>query len=85
MGKALHHNIGEITIWRYESRKNVRMIYGQKPKYHKTIPAHASKYPNVFRRPYGTWVEGKGSSTRSMPGFGLENKGGNPEYPNQQS
>ena len=85
MGKALHHNIGEITIWRYESRNNVRMVYGQKPKYYKTIPVHAAKYPNVSRRLCGTWVEGKRSSTRSMLGFGLENKGGNPEYPNQQS
>ena len=33
MRKALHHNNGEITLWWDESRNNVRMIYGQKPKY----------------------------------------------------
>ena len=41
---------------------------------------HAAKYPNVFRRPYGTLVEGKRSTTRFMSSYRLENKGGNPEY-----
>ena len=45
------------------------------------IAVHAAKYPNVFRRSYGTWVEGKGSTTRFMSSYGQENKGGNPEYP----
>ena len=44
----------------------------------------AAKYPNVFRRPYGTLVEGKRSTIIPMSGIGLENKGGNPEYPIQQ-
>lgn len=42
---------------------------------------HAAKYPNVFRRSYGTLVEGKSSTTRILSSYGLENKGGNPEYP----
>lgn len=42
---------------------------------------HAAKYPNVPRRSFGTLVEGKGSTTRIMSSYGLENKGGNPEYP----
>ena len=42
MGKALHYNTEETTVWKCESRKNVRMIYGQKPKYYK-IPVHAAK------------------------------------------
>ena len=25
----------------------------------KGLAVRAAKYPNVFRRPYGTWVEGK--------------------------
>lgn len=41
---------------------------------------HAAKYPNVSRRPYGARAEGKGSTTRSMSGYRLANKGGNPEY-----
>ncbi len=49
------------------------------------ITVHAAKHPNVFRRPYGTLDEGERSTTRFMSRFGLENKGGNPEYPNQQS
>ena len=44
------------------------------------IAVHASKCPNVSRRPYGTLVEGKGSTTRFMQSYRLENKGGNPEY-----
>lgn len=46
------------------------------------IPVHAAKRPNVSRRPYGTLVEGERSTTIPKSGFGLENKGGNPEYPN---
>ena len=34
------------------------------------IAVHATKHPNVFRRPYGTWVEGEGSTTIPMSGFG---------------
>ena len=45
-----------------------------------TMVVHAAKYPNVFRRPYGTLVEGKGSTTRFMSSYRLVNKGGNPEY-----
>lgn len=48
-----------------------------------TMVVHAAKYPNVFRRSYGTLVEGKRSQTIPHEGFGLENNGGNPEYPNQ--
>lgn len=44
------------------------------------MAVHATKHPNVFRRPYGTLVEGKGSTTRFMSSCRLENKGGNPEY-----
>lgn len=58
------------------------MAYGQKPKCYIKIVVHAAKYPNVSRRPYGTLVEGKRSTTIPKSGFGLENKGGNPEYPN---
>ena len=36
-----------------------------------TMVVHAAKYPNVFHRPYGTWVEGKRSST--IPHEGFEN------------
>ena len=36
-----------------------------------TMVVRAAKYPNVFRRPYGTWVEGKRSST--IPHEGFEN------------
>jgi hypothetical protein len=36
-----------------------------------TITAHAAKYPNVSRRPYGTLVEGKGSTTIPHEGSGL--------------
>ena len=42
--------------------------------------AHASKYPNVSRRPSGTRAEGKGSTTRFTSSYRQENKGGNPEY-----
>ena len=49
------------------------------------IAVHATKHPNVFRRPYGTWAEGEGSQTRFMSSCRLENKGGNPEYLQQQS
>lgn len=45
-----------------------------------TMVAHAAKYPNVIRRPYGNLDEGKGSTTRFMSSHRLENKGGNPEY-----
>lgn len=48
-----------------------------------TMVVHAAKCPNVFRRSYGTLVEGKRSQTIPHEGFGLENNGGNPEYPNQ--
>ena len=34
------------------------------------ITVHAAKYPNVFRRSYGTLVEGKRSTTIPMSGFG---------------
>ena len=44
------------------------------------IAVHATKHPNVFRRPYGTRVEGEGSTTRFVLSYRLENKGGNPEY-----
>ena len=44
------------------------------------LAVHAAKYPNVFRRSYGTRVEGKRSTTRFMSSYRLENKGGNPEY-----
>ena len=30
------------------------------------IAVHATKHPNVFRRPYGTRVEGEGSTTIPM-------------------
>ena len=30
------------------------------------MDVHAAKHPNVFRRPYGTWDEGEGSSTIPM-------------------
>ena len=40
----------------------------------------AAKHPNVFRRSYGTRVEGEGSTTRFISSYRLENKGGNPEY-----
>ena len=33
------------------------------------IAVHATKHPNVFRRPYGTWVEGKRSTTIPHEGF----------------
>ena len=33
------------------------------------IAVHATKRPNVFRRPYGTWVEGDGSTTIPYEGF----------------
>ena len=63
------------------------MVYGQKPKYHNLlvlnkleITVHAAKYPNVSRRSYGTLDEDKGSTTRFMSSYRLENKGGNPEY-----
>ena len=45
-----------------------------------TMVVHASKYPNVIRGSHGTLVEGKGSTTRFMSSYRLENKGGNPEY-----
>ena len=45
-----------------------------------TITVHAAKHPNVPRRPYGTLVEGEGSTTIPMSGIRQENKGGNPEY-----
>ena len=45
-----------------------------------TITVHAAKHPNVSRRPYGTLVEGEGSTTIPMSGIRQENKGGNPEY-----
>lgn len=45
-----------------------------------TMVVHAAKFPNVFRRPYGTWDEGKCSTTRFKSSYRLENKGGNPEY-----
>ena len=45
-----------------------------------TMVVHAAKFPNVFRRPYGTWDEGKCSTTRFKSSHRLENKGGNPEY-----
>lgn len=35
------------------------------------IPVLAAKYPNVLRRPYGTLVEGKRSTT--IPTSGLRN------------
>ena len=60
------------------------MVYGQKPKYYSSIwremVVHAAKHPNVLRRPYGTLVEGEGSTTRFMSSYRLENKGGNPKY-----
>lgn len=59
------------------------MVYGQKPKYYSLIEKNcssASKYPNVIRRSYGSQVEDKGSQTRFMSSYRLENKGGNPEY-----
>ena len=34
------------------------------------LGVHAGKFPNVFRRPYGTLVEGKPSTTIPMSGFG---------------
>ena len=37
-----------------------------------TMAVHAAKCPNVFRRPYGTWAEGKRSST--IPHEGYDNK-----------
>ena len=48
-----------------------------------TMVDHAAKCPNVLGRSYGTLVEGKRSQTIPHDGFGLENNGGNPEYPNQ--
>ena len=33
------------------------------------LAVHAAKYPNVFRRSYGTKVEGKRSSTIPHEGF----------------
>ena len=33
------------------------------------MDVHATKYPNVFRRPYGTLVEGKSSQTIPHKGF----------------
>ena len=33
------------------------------------ITVHATKYPNVLRRPYGTLAEDKGSTTRAMSGL----------------
>lgn len=54
------------------------MVYGQKPKYYSSImekiAVHATKHPNVFRRPYGTRVEGEGSSTIPMSGLRNTNK-----------
>ncbi len=35
-----------------------------------TIAVRAAKHPNVFRRPYGTLVEGVGSTTIPKSGFG---------------
>ena len=49
------------------------------------IVVHAGKHPNVFRRPYGTLVEGEPSTTRFTSSCRQENKGGNPEYLQQQS
>lgn len=46
----------------------------------KGLDVHATKYPNVFHRPYGTLVEGRRSTTIFMSRYELENKGGNPEY-----
>lgn len=48
----------------------------------------ATNHPNVSRRPYGTWVEGEGSTIIPKSGLRntlpeLSNKGGNPEYLNQ--
>ena len=34
-----------------------------------TMVVRAAKHPNVFRRPYGTWVEGERSQTIPMSGF----------------
>ena len=45
-----------------------------------TIVVHAGKHPNVFRRPYGTLVEGEPSTTRFKSRYRRANKGGNPEY-----
>ena len=48
---------------------------GKTPKYcsfiRREIAVHASKHPNVFRRPYGTLVEDEGSQT--IPMLGLRN------------
>lgn len=49
-----------------------------------TMVVHAAKHPNVSRRSYGTLAEGEGSQTIPHEGFRQENKGGNPEYLNQQ-
>jgi len=38
----------------------------------KTMAVRAAKYPNVFRRSYGAWAEGKRSST--IPHKGYNNK-----------
>ena len=35
-----------------------------------TMAVRAAKHPIVFRRPYGTWVEGECSSTIPREGFG---------------
>ena len=44
------------------------------------LVVHAAKHPNVFRRSYGTRVEGERSTTRFSSSYRQENKGGNPEY-----
>ncbi len=35
-----------------------------------TMAVHAAKYPNVFRRSYGTLVEGSRPTTIPLSGFG---------------
>jgi len=43
------------------------------------ILVHATKYPNVSIN-YMVLVEGKGSTTRFIQSYKLENEGENPEY-----